>query len=457
MQNIAQVLGLKTIAKVTAIIIVLLVLFVGGFEYNEAGYQTHVRTIMGNEDVVTDVGYFWKGFGRTTAWKQALTLQFAIVDKEKPENKTKVENKPEIEAPINIDGISSTITNFDVVFLGNVDASIEASTRFRLPTGEPFLKIAREYRTPDNFILTALAPAVKETLQSTASLMTADDYFAGARSEFASEFETQLKLGQYIIRRKEVVKQNVRVRNQPNALQSGGDLPHEATSESSRVEFQTEKLVDDKGMILRKHQQFIQMGVEVVEARITNLKPNLTYRGRMEKVQSSLADLAVARQNRLKEDEETLLVTARGEKEVEQKRQETLKDQIAKTTTAETEKKLAIIEAQREKEKATIAKETAMQLLEKAKIDAMAIKTIADAEAYAKKAILEADGALTLKLEKIKEINEVWARAASIAPVPSVVMGGSSGGAGRQSSITEMMEVMTAKAARDLSTDLKVK
>ena len=56
-----------------------------------------------------------------------------------------------------------------------------------------------------------------------------------------------------------------------------------------------------------------------------------------------------ARQNRLKEEEEKLLVTARGEKEVEARRQETLRDQIERTTQAETEKQLARINAEREK------------------------------------------------------------------------------------------------------------
>ncbi|MGC3048227.1 SPFH domain-containing protein, partial [Pseudomonas aeruginosa] len=79
---------------------------------------------------------------------------------------------------------------------------------------------------------------------------------------------------------------------------------------------------------------FRKFGVEVVEARITNVDPNPQYNQRMVKVQQALAEVAVARQNRLKEEEEKQLVTARGEKEVEAKRQETLRDQIERTTQA---------------------------------------------------------------------------------------------------------------------------
>lgn len=110
----------------------------------------------------------------------------------------------------------------------------------------------------------------------------------------------------------------------------------------------------------------------------------------MVKVQQALAELAVARQNRLKEEEEKLLVTARGEKEVEAKRQETLRDQIERTTQAETDKQLAVINAEREKQRAEIEKQTAELLRDKATVTAQATKITADAEAYAREAVIKA-------------------------------------------------------------------
>jgi regulator of protease activity HflC (stomatin/prohibitin superfamily) len=410
------------------------------FVYNEAGFQTHIRTIFGEEKVATEVGYATKWFGRATPWKQAQTVQFMA-----PAN---AENMS--------DDFSSNVVGYKIVFLGNVDGDVEASTRFRLPQGEQFLKIAREYRNPDNFVQTALIPAIKETLQSTASLMSADDYFAGARSEFGSEFENQLRQGQYLTKRKEVERKTVRGRNQTAGASVGTGVDG-VDDENRRSDFVTEKLQDADGKPLRKQQQFIGMGVDVVEARITNIDPNPLYKQRMVKVQTALADLAVARQDRLKEEEQKLLVTARGEKQVEEKRQETLRDQIEQTTKAQTAKQLAIINATREQESAQIAKLTSDELLQKARIDAQATKTLADAEAYAKKAVIEADGALQQKLDALVKINHVWADAASKAPVPSVMMGGSGDGTGRQTEIGQLMQIMAAKAAKDLSVDMSVK
>lgn len=206
---------------------------------------------------------------------------------------------------------------------------------------------------------------------------------------------------------------------------------------------------------MRKQQQFRKYGVEVVEARITNVDPNPQYKQRMVKVQQALAELAVARQNRLKEEEEKLLVTARGEKEVEARRQETLRDQIERTTQAETEKQLARINAEREKGRAEIEKQTAELLRDKAAITADATKITADA--YAREAVIKADGALQPKLDALIAINKVWAEAAAQAPVPSVMMGGGSeGSSSRQDEISQLMGVLATKAARDLSLDLKV-
>lgn len=429
---------MDSIKKIGIIVVVVIALLAGGFNsmfvYNEAGYQTHIRTIGGTESVATDIGYHWKGFGRATAWKQAQTIQFVAGDK------------------IEGDDISGAVQDYRIVFLGNVDGVVEASTRFRLPQGDQFLKIAQEYRTPENFQATALTPAIKETLQATASLMSADDYFAGARSEFGNEFENQLRQGIYVTKRKEVERKVVRSRNEGNALLTGAG----EDEGSNRVEFVTEKVVDKDGKPVRKVQQFVTMGVDVVEARITNVDPNPQYKQRMQKVQQALAELAIARQDRLKEEEQKLLVTARGEKEVEQKRQETLRDQIEQTTKAQTDKKLAIISAEREKESAEIARLTSIELLEKAKIDAQATKTLADAEAYAKEAVIKADGALDKKLAAYVEVQKAFAEAFSKAPVPSVNMAGN-GGTGRGGEAQDFLSLLTVKAAKDLQLDMSVK
>lgn len=433
---------LKPLLAALAFLIAAPVLFNNMFFYNEAGYMTHVRTIFGDEKVVDDVGYATKWFGRATPWKKAISVQSVLAV-------GRYDSNPEN------DSLGATIETFPIVFLGNVDAKVESSARFRLPSGPAFLTIAQEYRNPDNFIRGALLPAIKETLQATASLMSADDFYAGARSEFAAEFENQLNDGLYLIKRREIRTRQGDLPQQTAILQAGTEQGNFGNNTGSQ--FITEKITDSKNIPIRKQQQFRKFGVEVVEARITNIDPNPQYQQRMVKVQQALAELAVARQNRLKEEEEKRLVTARGEKEVEAKRQETLRVQIEQTTQAETEKQLTLINAERERRRAEIEKQTAELLRDKATTTAQATKITADAEAHAREVTIKADGALQTKLDALIEINKAWAQAAAKAPVPSITMGaGQSGATGRQDEISQLMGVLAAKAARDMALELKL-
>ncbi|MFJ4345629.1 SPFH domain-containing protein [Pseudomonas sp. NPDC089401] len=407
--------------------------------YNEAGQMTHVRTIFGEEKVVEEVGYATKWFGRSTAWRRTIGVQSALqVDNQDDRHRGQA---------------SAIIQNLPIVFLGNVDAKAEFSTQFRLPSGEAFLKIAQEYRTPENFLQRALLPAVKETLQATASLMSADDYYAGNRSHFGAEFENQLRNGLYLTSRKEIRVQRDNYPAQTAILQSGTEQG--SFGDNSATRFVIEKKLDKDGQELRKQQQFRLFGVELVDARITNIDPNPQYQQRMVRVQQALAELAVARQNRLKEEEEKELVSARGAKDVEAKRQESLRQQIERTTQAETEKQLALINAEREKRRAEIDKQTAELLRDKARVTAEATKITADAEAHAREVSLKADGALQNKLDALVQINRAWAEAAARAPVPGVMMGSSETGVGRQDEMSRLMSVLATKAAKDLMVDLK--
>jgi regulator of protease activity HflC (stomatin/prohibitin superfamily) len=415
-------------------------LFNGVYFYNEAGQMTHVRTLFGEEKVVEDVGYATKWFGRSTAWRRTIGVQSSLQTDSSEDARS---GHPSV-----------TLDNLPIVFLGNVDAKAEFSTQFRLPSGDAFLKIAQEYRTPDNFLQRALLPAVKETLQATASLMSADDYYAGNRSHFGAEFENQLRNGLYLTSRKEIRVQRDNYPAQTAILQSGTEQG--SFGDNSATRFVIEKKLDKDGQELRKQQQFRLFGVEVVDARVTHIDPNPQYQQRMVRVQQALAELAVARQNRLKEEEEKELVSARGAKDVEAKRQESLRQQIERTTQAETEKQLTLINAEREMRRAEIDKQTAELLRDKARVNAEATKVTADAEAYAREAAIKADGALQTKLDALVQINRAWAEAAAKAPVPNVMMGGGAEvGVGRQDEMSKLMSVLATKAAKDLMVDLK--
>ena len=77
-------------------------------------------------------------------------------------------------------------------------------------------------------------------------------------------------------------------------------------------------------------------------------------------------------------------------------------------------------------------------------------------EAEKKKLILNADGALSIKLEKWLEAQQAWADAFAKFQgqvVPTTIMGGNFNG---QNGATTFMDIMAAKSARDLGLDMSV-
>lgn len=419
------------------------------FFYAEPGYQYHVRTILGQEKAVNDVGYNMHLFGRYNAWKKSMS----IVAKAQYDGVNEDNTEAEVE---NANMASSILGPVRTIFLDQVDSKISATARFMLPQDEEaFLQIARQYRSPDNLIRTTLLPAFRETLQANSALMGAEDYFAGGRTQFNIDFEDQLNNGLFLVKRQEVV--TTAAQNQgPASANASLETDQTEFGDEDKVVFVVEKILDENGVPVRKTQSFATLGITVVESRITDVVPNAKFNERMQLKQKASADRAIAREQRIQEEEQKLLAEAKGEREVAERKAAALVEQIQKTTDAETDKQLAITEANKFKEQAEIEKERSEILLEKARIDAEAVQVAADAAAYERRVILEADNALQAKLDAEVEIQKNWAQAYSVRPVPATVFGGSGENTGSRSEVDDFIRMKTMEAAENLNYDRSV-
>ena len=447
LEQLKKLMPFKSVAGFVVIGLVVLIVGNKSIFYAEPGYVYHVRTLMGNEEVVSDVGYQFYLFGRWNSWKRALTVQ-AVRGGSETLDYVEVESSE----------TSAALPPQNIMFLDQVDANAQATVRFTIPTDkESFLHLAHEYRTPENLLRTALIPAFKETLQANASLMSAEEYYSGGRTEFNTEFENQMINGIYIVRREEVSQKRVgEIKGSANVAMGTDQQDY---GDDSKVVFVVRKMTDEAGIPLRKSQRFIDYGVTVVEARVTQMDPNQRFVERMQLKQKASADRAIAREQRVQEEEQRLLAIARGEREVAERQAKAKVDQIQRTTEAETEKQLAITQAQKQKEQSEIEKETAQIQLEKARIEAETRRTLADAEAYQKKAVLQADNALAQKLDAEIEIQKIWAQAFANRKVPQYVFGGGDGGTptGSDGETRAFMQMLTLDAAKRLSYERDVK
>jgi len=435
----------KKIITIVIAIAAAIVLLSNSIFYAEPGYIYHVRTVLGKEEVISDVGYKFYPFGRYNSWKRAMTVQ-AVSN-----------SSSSIRAERDSANTSASLPPLSIMFLDQVDALAEATVRFSIPTESvSFLKLAHEYRTPENLLRTALMPSFKETLQANASLMSAEEYYSGGRTEFNSDFEHQMNNGIYLVKRKEVTVQSTKQTKSSANAALGTDQSQ--YGDETKTVFVVKKVIDENGIPKRKRQRFSDFNITVVSALVTDMRPNKKFVERMQLKQKASADRAIAREQRVQEEEQRLLAIARGEREVAQRQAKAKVEQIQKTTEAETDKQLAITGAVKLKEQARIGKDTAQINLQKAIIEAKTIRTLAEAEAYQKKVILQADNALAQKLDAEIQIQQLWADAFSKRKVPTNVFGGGQSGTpvGSDAEVKAFMQMLTLDAAKRLNYNREV-
>jgi len=254
------------------------------------------------------------------------------------------------------------------------------------------------------------------------------------------------------VRRKEETRN---VRRRSGSANASLGTEQEEFGDDQQVVFVVEKILDATGQPVRKPQNFNKFGIAVVSARVTNVQPNERFRSRMEQKQDAAAARSVAREQRVQEEEQRLLAITRGEHEVAERQASAKVDQIQLTTEAETQKQLAVTGANLRKEEAAIDRDTARIRLEQARVDAESRQVSADAAAYEKRAIIEADNALQQKLDAYVTAQRYWAEAFAKRAVPQTVFGGGGqgGSAGTDSDVQDFLQLMTVRAARDLSVD----
>ena len=440
----------------------------GGIAYNDAGYCVHIRTAFGTENSKCDLGWFFSGWGRITEYPHFITIAHT--------------NEGDTEG-------SSVSRPYTVRMADNWAGEVTQTTRFGIPQDhEQFLRMARDFRSPDRLITSTLRPAVTASLDSVANLYTMEEYYAGGRrDDFKTEFREAVIKGRAVIERVEAVQEGPDI-NRATAPSSDENVADTAeTGGSSRLRIVTRKKLDSSGIEMRIPHGFTHYGITVSTAILQNLDPDDAFEQQIKERKDAAARRSVAREKRLEQEEQRLLALAEAERAIAQRQGKAREEQIQRTTDAETKKRLALIEAEQQrassqvakqtaevqaetkkslalieagqrKEEAEIAKQTAQLNLERAEIDARAKRVSAEAEAYEKQALLQADGALAQKLSAWVASQKAWADAFSNRKVPTTVFGGTTGAgnAGSDLDVQAFMQIMTMQAAKQLQLDMDV-
>jgi hypothetical protein len=426
----------KTLTISTLSGLALVTALTGAVSYNDSGYCQHVRTIFGTESSVCTTGWYFSGWGKSTAWPYFITVAHTL--------------------DASADG-SAINGPYNVRMSDNWTGDVTETTRFGIPQdSEQFLKMARDFRSPERLISTTLKPSVTAAIDTVANMFTMEQYYSGQmRDQFKTEFKDTLIKGQPKVQlvQKEVVNSDPA---QAAASDSASARDTSDVGDMTVIITVAEKVLDENGKEIRTIPEYLQYGVVVSSAILEKIDADPAFEEQQKKRKDAVSRRVIAKEQRLEQEEQRLLEIASGDTEIAKRQAQAKTEQIQLTTEAETQKKLAITAAERTREEARVAKETAAINLEKARIDAESVTVAADAEAYAKQAILEADGALAQKLEAWKEAQRVWADAASRINVPSTVIGSSGTSGNALGTVDQFMNMLMVKTARDLQVDVAI-
>ena len=409
----------------------------GAASYNDAGYCQHVRTIFGTESSVCTTGWYFSGWGNSTAWPYFITVAHTL----DTESDGSAVNGP-----------------YNVRMSDNWTGDVTQTTRFGIPQdNEQFIKMARDFRSPERLISTTLKPSVTTAIDTVANMFTMEQYYSGQmRDQFKTEFKDTLIKGQPKVQlvQKEVVNPDPA---QAAASDSANAQDTSDVGDMTVMITVAEKVLDANGKEIRTIPEYLQYGIQVSSAILEKIDADPAFEEQQKKRKDAVSRRVIAKEQRLEQEEQRLLEIASGDTEIAKRQAQAKTEQIQLTTEAETQKKLAVTKAEQMRDEARVAKDTAAINLEKARIDAESVTVAADAEAYAKEAILTADGALAQKLAAWTEAQRVWADAAARINVPATVIGGGNEGqAGTGSALDTVgtfMQMMMVKTAQDLAVD----
>lgn len=394
---------------IIGLVVLILMSMLNPFGHNSMGYRQVVETPFGEKYVIFGNGYYWKMPGsKVTTYPNLVTMAYT---------------KEITQATVN-QGL------VEIRFMDATTAEAEVFVKYALPNVEgEMLELHEDFRTVEHLSSTGLAPYTRECLKYSAQLMESEQHYSGGMSKLSNNFRDQLDNGQYIVDNFETSYRD----------SITGEL-HKTYENKIRL--------DENLLPVRHSKDLKEMGISVRTHNIINVDYEQQVEEKLAKKIEASTRESVSKQNLITAQQEELTAAAEGRKKLVEIEYEKKLVQTGELVEAETQVKLA----EKDKEKQLIA-------MEAAKLEAQKIKAIADAESYAKQKMMQADGALEKKLAAYKEVQQMWSTAFGSFQgdlVPQFQTGGNGGGSNGNAGFN-FMELMSMKAAKDLSLDMRMK
>lgn len=395
----------RIITAVVGVVVALFVLIAGPMmvENLDASEIMVIQSpVSGDLTVYTDPGWKYQGFGTVTKYPRRLEFKFGPVNKD-----------------------ADTGPGLAVRFYDGGNATLRGSISWLMPLApKDVIEIHKEFRSAEAFEHQAIRRSMESAATFSGPTMTSFDSAAGRRNELLQILNDQTLHGVY----KTVTKQ-VRAK----------DL---AGVEKDLTLIEIVK--DEKtGVPIRAQESYVQKyNVTMLPMTISGFDYEKRVEEQIQAQQAATNAVAVAAANAKRADQDAITAEAQGKANA-----------ATAKWTQEVENAKTIATAQA---KITIADASVKE--------AQAFKTAeilrGEGEAKRKELVMAADGQLDKKLEAVVKINALYAEAIAKAQpgawAPSVQMGGGGSHEGG-SRATDLVDLLTAKTAKELGIDMGVK
>lgn len=365
------------------------------FENLEANHVMVIQSpVDGTLNCYTNPGMQWQGMGKVTTYPRRGAYSF---DNAKEDNSKKLR------------------------FNDGGHANLYGSVNWEMPLDcKSIIELHKNFGSAEGIQAQAVAKMVDIAIYLSGPMMSSTESSGERRAELVQLINDQAQHGVYRMVTKTVLR----------ADPITGEKREYATVEIVR---------DAAGNPLRQQGSILeQFHITLLPISVTDIRYDSVVEKQIAQRQEATTQVQIAQANARRAEQDAITAAKQGEANAAKARWE-----------QETIKAKEVTKAQQSLEVATLGAREAEQYKKEQILRG-------EGEAARKQLVMSADGALDQKLEAYKQVNKVWADAFSKfggAMVPAVQMGGANG-ATAMASAQSLVDMLTAKTARDLSIDL---
>ena len=362
-----------------------------------------IQRLSGHLDVISEQGWTWQGMGKLTRYPRRDQFSFSsTVDQGKPVDES-------IQTRFNDGG----------------HANISGTINWAMPLAEDkVVRLHKDFGSVNAIEQQLMRTAVQKVIYNVGPTMSSTESSAEKRPDIPKYIDDQLVNGTYLTKTVQKTEKDA------------------ITGQDKTVNMVTIAM-DDKGQPARESKsQLSEYGLILQSVAINEIKYDDAVENQIKERQKATTAVQISKANAVRAEQDKLTTISQGEANAAKAKWEQEVENAKTIATAQA--KVTIADASVKEAEAFKKAETLR----------------GEGEAARKRLVMEADGQLDKKLEAIVKINTLYADAIKSAQPgawsPSIVMG-SGGQANGGQNASNLVELMTAKTAKELGLDLSVR